>query len=78
MHVKTYKHGKILIPAEIRRKYNFEDNSDLIITECEDGVKISTKELILAKLRKDFAQKNLQQELKTLRNQEFDRIESHG
>lgn len=78
MHVKTYKHGKILIPAEIRRKYNFEDNSELIITECEDGVKISTKELILAKLRKDFAQKNLQKELKALRSQELDRIESHG
>lgn len=72
MHIKTYKDGKILLPLALRKKYDIGDYSDLIITECEDGIKISTKKILLNKLRQEFAATNLKKELKEFRNKEFE------
>ena len=71
MHIKVYKDGKILIPLELRKKLGIEDNSELIVTECEDGIKISTKHILLNKLRNEFANIDLNSELQNLRNSEF-------
>lgn len=71
MHIKVYKDGKILIPLELRKKLGIEDNSELIITECEDGIKISTKQILLHKLRNEFANVDLNTELQNFRNSEF-------
>jgi bifunctional DNA-binding transcriptional regulator/antitoxin component of YhaV-PrlF toxin-antitoxin module len=73
MQIKVYKDGKILLPLDLRKKYNIIDNSELIITECEDGIKISTKNLLLASLRDEFASVNLSDELNDLRQDEFTR-----
>jgi AbrB family looped-hinge helix DNA binding protein len=71
MVVKVYKDGKILIPLELRKKFNIEDNSELIVTECEDGIKISTKQILLNKLRNEFANVDLNTELQNFRKSEF-------
>lgn len=73
MHIKVYKDGKILLPLKLRKKLNIKDNSELIITECEDGIKISTKQILLSKLRSEFANVNLNDELCSLRDSEFQR-----
>lgn len=72
MHIKSYKDGKILLPMVLRKKYKIGDNSELIITDCEDGIKISTKKMLLGNLRKELAGLNLQDELNDFRKQEFD------
>lgn len=72
MHIKVYKDGKILIPLELRKKLGIQENSELIVTECEDGIKISTKQILLNKLRKEFAKVNLSDELQKFRASEFD------
>ncbi|HLX54377.1 MAG TPA: hypothetical protein VKR58_10570 [Aquella sp.] len=71
MHIKTYKDGKILLPLDIRKKYNIGDNSELIITECEDGIKISTRLMLLNKIRQALAKINVQEELDSFRKEEF-------
>ena len=71
MHIKTYKDGKILLPLHIRKKYNIGDNSKLIITECEDGIKISTRLMLLNKIRQELAKINVQAELDSFRKEEF-------
>jgi|LauGreDrversion4_2_1035121.scaffolds.fasta_scaffold50375_3 hypothetical protein len=73
MQIKVYKDGKILLPLDLRKKYNIIDNCELIITECEDGIKISTKNILLASLRDEFANVNLSDELNDLRQDEFTR-----
>jgi bifunctional DNA-binding transcriptional regulator/antitoxin component of YhaV-PrlF toxin-antitoxin module len=73
MQIKVYKDGKILLPLDLRKKYNILDNSELIITECEDGIKISTKNILLASLRDEFANVNLSDGLNDLRQDEFTR-----
>lgn len=72
MHIKSYKDGKILLPMVLRKKYKIGDNSELIITDCEDGIKISTKKILLANLRNGLVGRNLQNELNDFRKQEFD------
>ena len=71
MHIKVYKDGKILLPIGIRKKLDIKDNSELIITECDDGIKISTKHILLSKLRSEFANINLNDELDNFRDSEF-------
>lgn len=71
MHIKVYKDGKILLPLELRKKLDIKDNSELIITECDDGIKISTRQILLSKLRNEFSNVNLNGELDSLRDSEF-------
>ena len=71
MYIKSYKDGKILLLLILRKKYGINDHSELIITECDDGIKISTRQLLLYKLRQEFAHDDLNQELNNFRDQEF-------
>lgn len=71
MHIKVYKDGKILLPLQLRKKLNITDRSELIITECLDGIKISTKQILLHGLRNEFKNVNLQKALDEFQNQEF-------
>jgi len=71
MHIKMYKDGKILLPLKLRKKLDLKDNSELILTECNDGIKISTKQILLNNLRNEFAAVNLKDSLSELRKQEF-------
>ncbi|MFN8769425.1 MAG: AbrB/MazE/SpoVT family DNA-binding domain-containing protein [Neisseriaceae bacterium] len=72
MHVKLYKNGRISLPLKLRKKFNFNDGDDLIITECEDGIKITNRELILQELYNEFIGIDLIGELKRFRSEEFD------
>lgn len=71
MNIKMYKDGKILLPLKLRKKLGLKDNSELILTECDDGIKISTKQIILNNLRKEFTKSDLTDSLSELRKQEF-------
>ncbi len=71
MHIKSYKDGKILLPLELRKKYGIGDHSELIVTECDDGIKISTKQMLLVHLRQELKSRHLVAELNDLRNEEF-------
>ena len=71
MRMRSYKNGKILLPLILRNKYGIKDNAELIIIECDDGIKISTRQLLLCKLRQEFAHEDLSSELKKLREQVF-------
>jgi len=72
MYVKLYKNGRISLPLRLRKKFNFNDGDDLIVTECEDGIKITNRELILQDLRNEFYGIDLIGELKKIRNEDYD------
>jgi AbrB family looped-hinge helix DNA binding protein len=71
MHVKLYKNGRISLPLKLRKKFNFNDGDDLIITECENGIKITNRNLILQDLRNEFSGINLIGELQKLRDENY-------
>ena len=71
MHVKLYKNGRISLPLKLRKKFNFNDGDDLIITECENGIKITNRNLILQDLRNEFYAVDLIGELKKLRDENY-------
>lgn len=66
-----YKDGKILLPLKLRKKLGIQENAELIVTECSDGIQISTKQILLNNLRHEFAKVNLKKELSEFRNKEF-------
>ena len=78
MHIKMYKDGKILLPLKLRKKLGLKDNSELILTECKDGIKISTRQILLNNLRNEFASINLDGSLSEFRKQEFVLESNHG
>ena len=71
MHVKLYKNGRISLPLKLRKKFNFNDGDDLIVTECKDGIKITNRNLILQDLRNEFSGINLIAELKKFRDEDY-------
>lgn len=71
MHVKLYKNARISLPLKLRKKFNFNDGDDLIITECENGIKITNRNLILQDLRNEFSGVDLIGELKKLRDENY-------
>ena len=71
MYVKLYKNGRISLPLKLRKKFNFNDGDDLIITECENGIKITNRNLILQDLRNEFSGVDLIGELKKLRDENY-------
>ena len=43
MVIKMDKQGRVVLPKEIRENYNFNEDTELIIVEKEEGVIITTK-----------------------------------
>jgi AbrB family looped-hinge helix DNA binding protein len=71
MYVKLYKNGRISLPLKLRKKFNLNDGDDLIVTECEDGIKITNRDLILQDLRNEFVGIDLVSELKKFRDEDY-------
>ena len=71
MNVKLYKNGRMSLPLELRKKFNLNDGDELIVTECEDGIIITNRNMILQELRNEFININLVDELKKFRDEEM-------
>jgi AbrB family looped-hinge helix DNA binding protein len=73
--VKLEKSGRILIPAEIRRKLKLKEGSEMLLTMADGGFEVTTRERALervqARMRKYVSpDRNLSQELLEERRQE--------
>lgn len=71
MNIKLYKNGRISLPLKLRKKFNFNDGDELIITECEDGIKITNRDIILQELHNEFVDIDLLNELKAFRKEDI-------
>lgn len=71
MHIKLYKNGRMSLPLKLRKKFNFNDGDELVVIECDDGIKISSRDFILQDLRNEFAKIDLLQELKEFRDDDL-------
>ena len=49
--VKISKKGQITIPKELREKFNFKEEDEIILIETNDGILIKPKSNELIKLR---------------------------
>lgn len=43
MAIRIDKHGRLVLPKEIREKYNFNPYTDLILIEQPDGILLKAK-----------------------------------
>ena len=48
--------GQVTLPADFRRKYNLKAGDEIVFEETEEGLLISTKELMLQRLLDDVGQ----------------------
>lgn len=75
--VMTVGHkGRVVIPAEIRRRYGFEEGQKLILVDGPDGPILMTREALRASVHADYAGADLVTKLIASRREEARREHS--
>ena len=53
-HAKLIKGGKVVIPADLRREFGFEDGDTLVFERGENGLVIKTYEQVVREIQAEF------------------------
>lgn len=53
-HAKLIKGGKVVIPADLRREFGFEEGDTLVFERGENGLVIKTYEQVVREVQAEF------------------------
>ena len=55
-HVRLDAAGRVVIPAELRRRWNVDKGDTLLLTEDASGVRLQTMDEVIRQIQEHFSQ----------------------